>query len=186
MRWPKAEPSGGLMGRYVTGQGLVLVGPGGVRFRDGVQQRLGIGMLGRPVNGFRVRHFHDFTEVHDRYAVGDVLDHRQVMGNEEVGELAFLLEFQQQVEHLGLDGYVQRGDGFVQNDEAGVQREGARDADALALAPGEFKGEAVNGAVRHSYAVQQATHPFPARGGCAHAVDGRRVPPQSGRWIGAG
>ena len=31
-----------------------------------------------------------------------VLDHRQVMGNEEVGELAFLLEFQQQVEHLGL------------------------------------------------------------------------------------
>lgn len=93
------------------------------------------------------------------------------MGDEEVGELAFLLEFQQQVEHLGLDGYVQRRDGFIQNDEAGVQRQGACDADALALAPGEFKGEAVDGAVRHAYAVQQAAHPFPARGGCAHAVD---------------
>ena len=42
------------------------------------------------------------------------------MGDEEVGELAFLLEFQEQVEHLGLYGHVQSGDGFVQNDEAGI------------------------------------------------------------------
>ena len=42
------------------------------------------------------------------------------MGNKRVREFAFLLKFQQQVEHLGLDGYVKGGDGFVQNNEAGI------------------------------------------------------------------
>lgn len=56
----------------------------------------------------------------DRHAVGDVFDDRQIMGNKQVREFAFLLKFQQQVEHLGLDGYVKGGDGFVQNNEAGI------------------------------------------------------------------
>ena len=52
-----------------------------------------------------------------------------------------------------------------------MQREGAGDADALALAAGKFKGEAVDGAVRQAYAVQQSAHPFPAFRRSAHSVD---------------
>ncbi len=49
----------------------------------------------------------------------------------------------EQVDHLGLDGEVEGGDRFVGYDEAGPHRQGAGDADALALAAGELVGIAV-------------------------------------------
>ena len=49
-------------------------------------------------------------QVHDRHAVGDVLDHRQVMGDEEVGELAFFLE---SVSYTHLHGIVGQDDAYI-------------------------------------------------------------------------
>src|SRR5205814_6059714 len=59
------------------------------------------------------------------------------------GEVEFGLEVVEEVDDLGLDGYVQGGDGFVGDDEFGAEGQGAGDADALALAAGEFVGVAV-------------------------------------------
>ena len=54
----------------------------------------------------------------------------------------------QQVDDLGLDRDVERGDGLVGDDQLGLQRERAGDADALPLAAGERVGEAVGRRLR--------------------------------------
>ena len=49
-----------------------------------------------------------------------------------------LLQIVQQVDDLRLNGHVQRGNRLVADDELGVERQGACDADALALSAGEL------------------------------------------------
>ena len=55
----------------------------------------------------------------------------------------FALELLEQVDDLGLDGDVERGDRLVGDDQLRVQRQRAGHADALALAAGELVREAV-------------------------------------------
>ena len=50
--------------------------------------------------------------------MADVLDHGEVVGDEQVGQTVLGLEVHQQVYDLGLDGNIQSGDGFVGDDEA--------------------------------------------------------------------
>ncbi len=63
---------------------------------------------------------------------------REVVGDEEVGEAEPALQVLQQVDDLRLDRHVERGDGLVADDQLGLRGERAGDADALALAAGEF------------------------------------------------
>jgi hypothetical protein len=86
-----------------------------------------------------LRHLHDLAQVHDRHPVGDVADHVQVVGDEQVGEVELGLQVLHQVDDLGLDRDVQGRDRLVADDEAGVQRQGAGDADALALSTATCK-----------------------------------------------
>jgi hypothetical protein len=53
------------------------------------------------------------------------------------------LQIVQKVDHLRLDRDVECGDRLVADDQARVERERAGDADALALAAGEFVREAI-------------------------------------------
>ena len=62
----------------------------------------------------------------------------QVVRDEEVGELQPLLQIQQQVHDLRLHRDVERRDRLVGDDERRLQRERARQADALALAAAEL------------------------------------------------
>ena len=79
----------------------------------------------------------DAADIHHRDTVGDVLDDREVVRDEEVGEVELVLQVLQQVERLRLHRDVERRDRLVGDDEARVERERAGDADALALAAGE-------------------------------------------------
>ena len=72
-----------------------------------------------------------------------MLDDGEVVGDEEVGDVALAAEVGQEIEDLALDGDIQGGDGFVADDEIGGEGKGAGDADALALAAGEFVGISV-------------------------------------------
>ena len=60
------------------------------------------------------------------------------MGNEKISEVSLLLQLPQEVEHLGLYGYVHGADAFVADDELGLQRKGSCYAKALALSAGKF------------------------------------------------
>ncbi len=105
-----------------------------------------------------VRVLHDPPEVHHRHAGGDVLDHREVVGDEDVGEAEPLLQVLQQVHDLRLDRHVQRRHRLVADDEPRLHGERARDADALALAAGEFVRIAPRVLGREAHEAQQLGH----------------------------
>src|SRR3546814_2287918 len=56
------------------------------------------------------RAFHHPAEIHDHHAVGDMLDHRQVVADEQVGQAELLAQVHEQVQHLGLDRDVERSE----------------------------------------------------------------------------
>ena len=78
------------------------------------------------------------AEVHDPDPVADVLDDRQVVGDEQVRQVEPLAQVEQQVEDLRLDRDVEGGHRLVGEDELGVEGERPRDPDPLALAAGEL------------------------------------------------
>ena len=105
------------------------------------------------------RSLDDLAEIHDRDAVGDVLHHREVVGDEDVGEAEAALQVLQQVDDLRLDRDVERRDRLVADDEARLDGERAGDADALALAAGEFVRVAPRMVRREADEAQQLLDP---------------------------
>jgi len=69
-----------------------------------------------------VADFHDAAQIHHSDAIGDVADHRQVMGDEDVGDPELVLDLLQQVHDLRLYRHVQRGHGLVADDDVRVER----------------------------------------------------------------
>ena len=65
------------------------------------------------------------------------------MGDEDQRQAEVALELAQQVEHLRLDRDVERRHRLVGDDQLRLERDRARDADALALAAGELVRVAV-------------------------------------------
>ena len=82
------------------------------------------------------------------------------MGDKQVRQPELPLEILQHIDHLGLNGHVQGGDGLVADDELGIDRQGAGDADALALAAGELVGVAVGVLPHQAHVVQQFIDPL--------------------------
>ena len=64
----------------------------------------------------------------------------EVVRDEQVRQLQPLLQIHQQVDDLRLDRDVERRDGLVGDDERRVQRERAREPDALPLSAAELCG----------------------------------------------
>ncbi|AEK62514.1 conserved hypothetical protein [Collimonas fungivorans Ter331] len=105
--------------------------------RGAGKQSLGVRMQGTAEHLFFAAMLYRFTEVHDQHVVSDVLHHRQVVGDEQIGHAAGLLQVHQQVQHLRLDRYVERGNRFIGHDHFRIQHQRARDRHPLALAAGE-------------------------------------------------
>src|SRR4030088_1524596 len=109
-----------------------------IRNRDRRQQRFGIGMQRRGIKLAGGRGLDDAAEIHHGNAPADVLDDREIMGNEEIGEPELLLQILQEIDDLGLDRYIQCRHRLIADNEFGFDRERARDTDALALTAGEL------------------------------------------------
>ena len=95
------------------------------------------------------------AQVHHPDPVADVLDDREVVGDEQVGQAELLLEVVEQVQDLALDRHVERRDGLVADDELGVEGERPGDADALALAARELVRVAVDVALVEADLAEQ-------------------------------
>ena len=80
----------------------------------------------------------DAPEVHDGHAVADVAHDRHVVRDEQHRQAEPLAQVGEQVEHRRLHGDVERRDGLVGDQDLGLERERARDRDALALAAREL------------------------------------------------
>src|SRR3546814_1409400 len=87
------------------------------------QQCLGVGVVGSVEDILGDGDLHHAAEIHDDHAVGDVLDHREVVADEEIGEVEVLAQVHEKVDDLGLDRDVQRSDGLVADQEARLHRQ---------------------------------------------------------------
>src|SRR5450759_3423532 len=106
---------------------------GGIGDRHRREQRLGVRVLRVVIEHHAIRDLDDLAEVHDGHAVGGVLDHRQVVGDEDVRQFELVLKVFEQVDDLRPNGHVEGAHRLVADDELRVERQGAGDADALAL-----------------------------------------------------
>ena len=103
---------------------------------------------------------HDLSQIHDSDAIRDVANHRQVVGDEQVGQIELRLKVLEQVDDLGLNGYVQGGDGLVGDDKLRLCRQRSGDADALPLPSAELMGIAVSHIGIQTHRLQQVLHPL--------------------------
>ena len=85
----------------------------------------------------------------------DLADHREVVRDEDVGEVELALQVLQQVQDLRLHRDVERRDRLVADDQLRLERERARDPDPLALAAGELVRVAVDVLGREADAGEQ-------------------------------
>src|SRR6476469_8573772 len=74
----------------------------------------------------------------------------QIMADEEVAHPEPRFQFVEQIEHDRLHGDVERRGGLVQNNQLGMKRDRAGDADARLLAARELMREAVEEMPRQS------------------------------------
>lgn len=82
--------------------------------------------------------FHHRAQIHYPDLVGNILNDGKIVRNEQVRKPSFGLNFLQKVNDLRLNGHVERGNGFVANDEVGVYHERAGNTDTLTLTARKF------------------------------------------------
>src|SRR5581483_9722866 len=95
---------------------------------------------------------------HDRDAIGYVSHHGKIVSDEHVRQSEVVLKIVEQVDHLGLDGDIERRYGLVEHDQLGIDRQRSSNSDPLALSTGELVREAVYVLGIQSYAAQQLPH----------------------------
>src|SRR5882672_8332664 len=103
-------------------------------------------LLGRPL-------LHDPARLHHDHAVAQEPHDIEIVGHEQIAHAEGLFELLQQVEHHGLDRDIKRSGRLVENDEIGIERDRARDADARLLPAGELMRKAVEQVDRQSNAA---------------------------------
>ena len=83
----------------------------------------------------------------------------EVVRDEEVREVELLLQLLEQVDDLRLDRDVERGHRLVRDDEVGIDRDRAGEADALALAARELVRVAAGRIGGQADDLQQVANP---------------------------
>ena len=126
----------------------------------GQEQPLGVGVLRVAGDLGAVARLDDLALVHHRDAVAEVAHHVEVVGDEQVGDAGAFLDLQEQRQHAGLGGEVERGDGLVADDQLGRERQRAGDRDALPLAAAELPRQAAAGVAGQVDLVEQVLDPL--------------------------
>ena len=117
-------------------------------------------MFGVGEEGAGRSHFRQLSQIHHGDPISQVLDHVQVVRDEQVGQVILGLQILEQVDDLRLNRHVQGRDRFIAHDQLRVQRQGARNADPLALAPGKFMRVPRVMIRPQAHAVEKLTHPL--------------------------
>ena len=84
-----------------------------VVLRQRAHERVGVGMAGLVKKGRCTLYFDHLSCVHHRYALRQVADHAQVVGNQHHGHGELFLKALQQIQNLRLNRDVQRRGRFV-------------------------------------------------------------------------
>ena len=106
--------------------------------RDRGQQRPRVCRLRIAEHGGCAAGLLDAAFLHHDEVVGDVLDDADVVRDEQIRDAELALQLEQQVQDLRLHRDVECRGRLIADDELGLDRERARDRDALALAAREL------------------------------------------------
>ena len=125
--------------------------------------------------------FKQISEIHHADAVGDIPDDADIVRDEQIGQIFLLLQIQQQIDDLRLDGDIKRGDRLIADDKFRVQDQRAGNSDPLALTTGEFVRVAVvmlrlqadlfNDIQRHIHPVGAVPHVLDGQHLCQNLAD---------------
>lgn len=85
----------------------------------------------------------EFSVLQDRHAVREVQGLFLVVGHEDGGDAGAVVQFAQPAAQLAADLGVQGAERFVQQQHLGLDGQGARQSDPLALTAGKLRGEAL-------------------------------------------
>ena len=112
--------------------------------------------------------FHDPAMLHHGDVVADLRGDAQIVGDEQQRDAEPVLDFVEQFQHLRLHRDVERRDRFVRDQHVGIERQRARNRDALALAAGELVRIARDrvGAAGRPVRAVRALSPAPRHAAC--------------------
>ena len=94
------------------------------RFANGrrtLREQLAVRMAGRGEDLLCRTDFNDRAGIEYGNAITYGLDHGQIVTDENIGESQFSLQIGQQIEHLGLNGNIQGGNGFIEHQNASIR-----------------------------------------------------------------
>ena len=147
-----------VQGRYCTFDGFKGTVAIGFQVGHGLQKAAGIGMC-RCLKDLRfVSEFDDASSVHHSDTICDLRNHGEVVGDKKHSQTKPGAQLGEQVENLGLNGYIEGRRGFVGDEQLRAVDDGHGDHDALAHASGELVRIAAgalagigNGNVAHAF-----------------------------------
>ncbi len=102
------------------------------------KQRCCIWVLGIEYDRVRRPGLDDLAEVHHGDSVADVVDERQVVGDDQCRQAEARLDIGKHRNHLRLDRDIEGRDGLVCDEEVWIEGQGPGDGDSLPLATGEL------------------------------------------------
>src|SRR5205809_5233383 len=120
------------------------------------------------------RELDDPPSVHDSGAAADVLDQPEVMRDEQICQSELLLQVHQQVHDLSLDGDIEGGDRFVENEKRRTEGEGARQTDPLPLTTTELVRVSLEVRRVEADEAEQLPHARAALGPASQPMDHER------------
>src|SRR3984893_13486377 len=138
---------------------------GRIRHWHGVEQYPSIGMQWIVEQLVAIRLLDNAAEIHYGDTLAEMPHDRKIVGDEQIGEVEALSQILKQVDDLRLDRDVEGRHGLIADDELGIERKRARNADTLALAARHLVRIAV-GKIRIEAADrEQLAHPLSAARG---------------------
>ena len=112
----------------------------GIRHGYGSQEGCRVRMNGILEYFLKGPDFNDLSQIHYGHSITDILARCQVMGNEKVGEVEFLLKLYHQLQDHSPHGDVRHGNRFIGYYEIGVRHQRTGNYNSLPLPPGELMG----------------------------------------------
>ena len=115
----------------------------GLRRQHARQQRLRVGMARITEQRVGLVPLHDAAEIHHGHLARDMLDHREVVADEDVGQPEIAPQVGEQIEDLRLHRHIERAGRLVADHDARFEHQRARDRGALALPAGKLRRHAL-------------------------------------------
>lgn len=108
------------------------------RLRNGVYEAAGERMPGRVPDIAPIAGLDDLAVLHHQNAVGDVTHDGQIVRNEQIGEIEFRFDVDEEVENRPADRRVERRHRLIADEQSRTREQSPRNADPLLLSSREL------------------------------------------------